>query len=137
MAGGYELLSHTADVGIHAWGDSLAEAFAAAALGLADVLGARAEAPGSPRPVRAEAADVEALLVDFLNELVLLHETSEVAFAAVRVTRVDDAEVEAEVDVVPLAGEPVGTPVKAATYHQLRVDRRPDGGAEVRVFLDV
>jgi len=135
--GAYEILEHTADIGIHATGRSLEEAFEAAALGLVDILGARAEGPGEVRVIHAEAGDVGALLVDFLNELVLLHETAAVGFASVRVRSASETEAEAEAEVVPLEGEPEGTPVKAATYHQLRVERGPTGEADVRVFLDV
>jgi len=137
MNGGFDLLEHTADVGIRAWGDSLEGAFEQAAWGLAEVLGIRVPDDGQVRTVRATADDLGALLVDFLNELVLLHETEEAAFADIRVLRVSDAQLEADVRVRPLNGAPGGIPVKAATFHQLSVDRSPDGRVEVRVYLDV
>jgi SHS2 domain-containing protein len=43
--GGFELLEHTADVGIRARGATLAEAFEQATLGLAEVLGAMRPGP--------------------------------------------------------------------------------------------
>lgn len=137
MAGGYEILEHTADVGVRSWGESREEAFEQAAWGLADIMGIRSGGPGEVRSVRAEAADVEALLVDFLNELLLVHEGEEVGFAAVRVQEVSDTAVRAEVDVVPLPGEPEGTAIKAATYHRLEVREHADGRVEARVYLDV
>ncbi len=135
--GTYEILEHTADVGIHARGRSLEEAFEAAARGLVDILGVWARGPGDVRRVRPEAGDAGALLVDFLNELLFLHETEGAAFVSVRVLSATETEAEAEVEVVPLQEATEGTVVKAATYHQLRVQRAPDGETDVRVFLDV
>jgi SHS2 domain-containing protein len=135
---GFEILEHTADVGIRAWGASLEEAFEQAGWGLADILGAVAESPGGRlREVAFESADEGGLLVDFLNELLLLHETEECAFARIRIRRLEGGSGTAEVDVVPVAGELEGVGVKAATYHQLRVERRQDGATLVEVYLDV
>ena len=41
------------------------------------------------------------------------------------------------IDPPALAGEPEGTAVKAATYHQLRVHAEPGGHTEITVYLDV
>jgi protein archease len=135
---GFEVLEHTADVGVRAWGTTLAEAFEQAAWGMADIAGIRLKRRGSSRAreLKAVGNDLGSVLVDFLNELVLLHETEGVGLAGVRVRRLTPAELTAEVEVVPLMAEPDGTAIKAATYHQLRVEEGPDG-AEVQVFLDV
>lgn len=142
MSGGYELLEHTADIGIHAWGDTPEAAFEQAAWGLVDVLGARApRVPGGPAPERvavvAAGEDRAGLLVAFLNEVLFVHEVEEVAFEAIRVERVTDEVARAEVEVIPLVEEPDGVAVKAATYHQIEVGAHPDGGTELRVYLDV
>jgi SHS2 domain-containing protein len=137
MAGGFELLEHTADIGIKAWGDSLEEAFEQAGSGLAEILGVWRVAHGTVRDIRANAGDQAALLVDFLNELVVLQESEGVGFAGIAVRQLSSTGLEALVETVPLDGEPKGIPVKGATYHKLRVDQRPDGGAEVQVYLDV
>ena len=136
-AGTYEILEHTADVGIRAWGPTLAEALEQAARALVELLGAGLEGPGRTRRIAVEAEDPGALAVEFLNELLFLHETEEAGFGGVRVVRADDRRAEAEVELVPLPGEPEGTAVKAATYHRLAVERRPDGAVELRVYLDV
>jgi len=139
VSAGYRILEHTADVGIEAWGETRERAFEQAAWGLAEILGAKAESRGrAPAHARvaASGSDTGAVLVDFLNELLLLHETREVAFVDVRVTRMSDSELEADVDVVPLEGETETTGVKAATYHRLEVGETPEGW-RARVYLDV
>jgi SHS2 domain-containing protein len=136
VSGGYEILEHTADVGIRAWGDSLEEAFGHAARGLFELLGARADAPRERRSISLEGEDPEPLLVDFLNELLVIHEAEQVAFTDVTVRRTLDG-LKAEVGLAPVEGETESVGVKAATYHQLQVLEHPGGRVEARVFLDV
>jgi len=137
MQAGFELLEHQADVGVRAWGNTLAEAYEQAAWAVADILGARAEGPGTHRTIRLIGNDEGGLLVDFLNELLLLHETEDPGIAAIRVSNVTPTELDAQIELVPLDDTSEGLPVKAATFHQLRVERCPDGSIEVRVYLDV
>lgn len=134
---GYELLEHTADVGVRSWGPTPEAAFEQAAWALVDLLDIRGEGVGGARRISASSGDVPGLLVDFLNELIFLHETEEVAVSGIRVVRLTDDSLEAEVETVPLARPLGGTVVKAATYHQVRVARSPDGPTETQVFLDV
>lgn len=137
MQAGFELLEHQADVGVRAWGETLAEAYEQAAWAVADILGARAEGPGTHRTIRLTGNDEAGLLVDFLNELLLLHETEDPGIAAIRVSNVTPTELDAQIELVPLDDTSEGLPVKAATFHQLRVKRRPDGWIEATVYLDV
>jgi SHS2 domain-containing protein len=134
---GHEVLEHTADVGIRAWGDSVKTVFEQAAWGLAAILGIGANAEvGDEHVVTASAGDREALLVDFLNELIVLHETKDAAFAGIEVVELSDTSLRVVVRTVPLAGEPLGTGVKAATYHRLAF-RETERGFEAEVYLDV
>jgi len=137
MQASFELLEHQADVGVRAWGKTLEEAYEQAAWAVADILGARAEGPGTHRTIRLTGNDEGGLLVDFLNELLLLHETEDPGIAAIRVSNVTPTQLDAQIELVPLDDTSQGLPVKAATFHQLRVERRPDGWIEARVYLDV
>ena len=141
MAGGFELLEHTADVGIRARGSSLAETFEHATEGLAEVLGAwrpGGPAGGSSETVAVEvsAGDPGGLLVDWLNEVLWLLEVREAVVAGVRVERVEHGAAAGSVVLVG-GGVPDGTFVKAVTYHRLRVEPDPDGGWLAEVYLDV
>jgi SHS2 domain-containing protein len=132
--GGYEILEHTADLGIRAWGDTLEEAFEQAAWGLLDTIGVRRAGPGEQRTIPAAGSDHASLLVDFLNELIFLQETEAVGFADVRVRRLTSSELEAGAEVMPLGDPADGVQVKAATYHLMEVRTDPP---EARVYLDV
>ena len=133
---GYEILEHTADLGVGAWAPTLEVAFEQAAWALVDLLDVRATEEGTPRELTLSAPDAGSLLVDFLGELIYLLEAEEAAVSGIAVRRVSDTELDAEVSLAALTRRPEGVVVKAATYHQLRVDR-DDDRAEVRVFLDV
>jgi len=135
--GDFELLEHTADVGIRARGATLEEAFEQATLGLAEVLGARRPGPGEAVAVEVTAGDPGALLVDWLNEVLWLHETrGHAAIAAVGVERVGDDRAAGSVTFSSTDPPPDGTFVKAVTYHRLRVGRDA-GGWLAEVYLDV
>src|SRR5436190_463165 len=105
---------HTADIGIESWGESIEECFEQAAYGLAEILGAKAGGGWgrASAHVSASGADRGALLVDFLNELLLLHETDEVAFGRVAITHITDTALEADVGVEPIEGETETTGVR-------------------------
>ena len=142
--GGFELLEHTADVGIRAWAATLEEAFEHATEGLAEVLGALAPGrspgasePGEPVPVEVTAPDPGGLLVDWLNEVLWLLETSRAGLAAVRVERAGDGVASGSVELAAGGPDPDGTFVKAVTYHRLRVEPDPGGGWLLEVYLDV
>ena len=134
---GFELLEHTADIGIRARGATLEEAFEQAALGLAEVQGSLAPGPGDSVPVEVSAADPGGLLVDWLNEVLWLTETRQAALVGVRVGRVGDGAARGSVLLSSGGQAPDGTLVKAVTYHRLRVEPDPDGGWLVEVYLDV
>ena len=137
MSPGYEILEHTADIGIHAWGPTLPHVFEQAAWGLAEILGARASVPiEAAQTTEITAADREALLVAFLNELILLHESEEAVFIDIGFPWFSETGLTAEVCYGLLEGEAVSTGVKAATYHRLQI-RETDDGFEAQVYLDV
>jgi SHS2 domain-containing protein len=138
---GFELLAHTADVGVRARGATLEEVFEQATLALAEVLGALApgrEPPGGERvAVEVTAGDHGALLVDWLNEVLWLHEARQhAAVVAVRVDQVTGDRAAGGVTFSTTGPPAEGTSVKAATYHQLRVGR-DGGGWLAEVYLDV
>jgi protein archease len=139
--GGFELLEHTADIGIRAWAVTLEEAFEHATSALAEVQGALAPSGGpggdEPVPVEVSAPDPGGLLVDWLNEVLWMLEVSQAGLAAVRVERVAGGVASGSLELAPGGPDPDGTFVKAVTYHRLRVEPDPDGGWLLEVYLDV
>lgn len=136
---GYEYFDVAADVGVRAWGATTAEAFAQAAIGVF----ALTIAPGDvqlreTREVRAQADSVESLLVHWINECLYVHEIEGFAVGSVDVTTLTESLVHGF-----LQGEPIdarrhrlGTVVKAATYHEVRISVG-DNRTEIRLVVDV
>src|SRR3990170_5304559 len=134
----FEVIEHTADVGILARGDTVEEAFAAAADGMLSFI----IRPEDVRPVETRRRTVEAddrggLLIAWLNDLLLLLNGDAFVPRECRVLECSETRLVADVD-----GEPVDPTrhrfrldVKAATYHQL--DVAENDGWQARVIFDV
>jgi SHS2 domain-containing protein len=137
---GWEHFEVVADIGVHAWGPDLAACFRQAALGVFQlVVPPAAVAPREHREVSARGDGPEALLVDWLNELLYLHEIEGFAVHDVAALElVDGVGLHARVLGEPIdpTRHPIGIQVKAATFHQLAVIRQADR-VDARVVLDV
>jgi SHS2 domain-containing protein len=145
-----EELGHTAEIGLGVWAPTLPALFVCAAQTLFALiltgehshraeLAALAPVGSRTRQVVVAAADLESLLVEWLNELLYLHEATQALVQVESVTlpasSPDQARVEAIVVAWPLPYAP-RLHVKAVTYHQLRV--APDaGGWLAEVYLDI
>ena len=142
---GYTLLDHTADMGIAATGDDLPAAFANAARGMfawmvdLDSIEEREE-----QTVKATGRDVEALLVDFLNELLFLFETRGCLLKRIEVRELGASEEKAGPHRLVAVGygelldpqrHQLRGSIKSATYHMLQVQEGP-AECRVQVILD-
>jgi SHS2 domain-containing protein len=133
----FEVLEHTADVGLRLMGDSPEDLLVAAGEGLASLEGSWFPGEGRERPVTVEARDLPGLLVAWLDELLYLRDAEDVVFGGFRVADLADGRVRAAVRTAPRGDrilESAG--VKAATYHRLRFERT-NGGWSADVYLDV
>ena len=134
--GGYEIIEHTADVGIEAGDSTLEGVFEQMARGLFEILGAWQPGPGEEVELELEPADNGGLLVDWLNELLFIQDTRDIVFTQLDVVGIDAQGLSATIGIKPRATALDGTAVKAATFHRLRVEER-DGAWNARVYLDV
>jgi SHS2 domain-containing protein len=135
--GGYEVLEHTADVGVRATGATVEEAFAQATRGLAEIIGAWRPNEGEPVAIEVEADDLGALLVDWLSEILYLHDARDAVIAGLDVARVADGRASGTVALASRGDRVLeGTQVKAVTYHQLAVEKCGDEWVAT-VFFDV
>lgn len=137
----FEFLEHTADIIVKAYGATLDEAFAAAAEGMFAVITGEAEIVASRREViEIESIDQEGVLVAFLSELIVRHESESVVIGDVDVTLLDKTHLRAEIGIAPFDasrhGE--GVQVKGVSYHMMEIvelfDSEP---ASVQVLLDI
>jgi SHS2 domain-containing protein len=136
---GFTILDHPADLGIEAYGQTLAEAFEQAALGLMSVIldPATVELLES-REVELDAVDTEQLLVKWLAEILYLFDGQHFAPVKFSISAISPNHLE-----TALWGERFNQEkhltrldVKAITYHQVSA-QQDEAGSRVRVFLDV
>ncbi len=135
----FDIIDHTADTGIVAYGTDLKEAFANAAYAMfsliADLGSVKEEAC---RKIAVEAADRESLVVAWLNELLYLFDVERIVFKRFDITELADTSLKAEGygEEMDESRHNLRVGVKAATYHMLRVTK-DSGYYSIRVIFDV
>jgi SHS2 domain-containing protein len=135
-AAAFDLLEHPGDVKLRARGATLEQLFANAAQGMMAYL--FGEEIAKARPERSDrieinAPDRDALLVDWLSEL-LCRATSEYqAYVGFRIREIGERSLVATAGVV--SAEAIDD-IKAVTHHELSLRER-DGGWEATVVFDI
>lgn len=131
----YELQDHTADVGVRATGGTLEEVFAAAASGLTAAQCDEVPSTGDRFDLTVRAESVEALLFDYLGELIYQRDVRSVLPTdhRVEITRSGELVLEASARGVPL-DEVDAREVKAVTYSEMELEETPDGWTAYVVF---
>jgi SHS2 domain-containing protein len=129
-------VDHTAEVQLQVGAESLAglAAEAGRALGLLLLRDRSPEPAGEARTIEILSVDRDALLVDWLNELLFLAEVERWVAVEFDVTEISSERLEASARGVPVDEPPAL--VKAATFHGLAVEER-DGGLQAEVIFDV
>jgi SHS2 domain-containing protein len=132
----HEFLEHTGEVKLRVCGGSLTDVFAEAgrALGTLQLQGRKHGPAKAWWEIHIEARDQGALFVDWLNELIFRAEAELAVAVDFDVVQVSGTSLAARVGAVPVEESP-GL-VKAATFHELRIEQVTDG-FEAEVVLDV
>jgi len=131
----FELVEHTADTGLIAYGHNLAEAFANAAYGLFSIM---AELGGvrevESQTVTVSAEDTESLLFNWLNELIYVFEMEKLLLKRFDIIEFGECRLKAECrgEKYDPSRHQLKSGVKSATYHMLKIDKD-----QVRVIFDV
>ena len=135
----YEVLEHTADVGLRIYGGTLAELFANAGRGLMALAMEPQPIQETERlPLSASGSDTEQLLVNWLSEILYHMDAKGWMFSRFAIRKCSPTAV---------AGEGLGerrdaasrrraVAVKAVTYHQLSVRKTADGW-QATVYFDI
>ena len=138
MEKAFEILNHTADVGIIAYGADISQAFANAAKGLFSLITALDDVEEvTHRDIELTAPDPESLLVGWLNELIYLFDTDNILFKRFDITCLNETHLKARGygQPVDISRHRLKMGVKAATYHLLKIDK--NNGGKVQVLFDV
>ena len=129
-------VDHTAEVQLQVGAESLAglAVEAGRALGLFLLRGRSPKPVGEARTIGVLSVDREALLVDWLNEILFLAEVERWVAVDFEVVEASSQRLEASARGVPVDEPPAL--VKAATFHGLAVEES-DGGFQAEVIFDV
>jgi len=119
----YEFLEHTADTKFRAYGESLNEVFANAGLAFMEVI---TDPASVKRDVKKEftvqAEDLKSLLYDFLEELLILHESENLLFNQFEVKiNKEDFSLTTIAWGETIKDHELRNPVKAITYSEMKV----------------
>jgi SHS2 domain-containing protein len=120
----YTLIDHTADIGIDVLGNSLQELFANAAYALFDIITDISKVERKTEyQVTVTGIDREQLLVNWLSELLYMHDVKNLLFQDFCITNIRENQLSASVwgEVFREDKHVIKTEIKAVTYHALSV----------------
>ena len=124
----YEIIEHTADIGIKAFGENLEESFENAAKAMFDLItdNSKIENVGQ-YIINLKAPDFEQLLVDWLSELLFLNSAKNLVFGIFNI-EIDKKHCSLKANIFGekfnLSKHNIGTEIKAVTYHMLQVTNK-------------
>lgn len=135
----FEILEHTADIGIRVRGRTRAELFANAALGLLSVaVELQQVKPINTYPLAVAGDDEQSLLVNWLSEILYYLDGERVVMNRFEIREITPTSIRALGFGEPRdpARHPAKLVVKGITYHQLRITK-DSGGWCAEVYLDI
>jgi SHS2 domain-containing protein len=139
----FRFLEHTADAYIEAYGDTMEEAFENAAFAtLAVMTDAEKVEPRIENDVEVEAQDEYALLYNWIEELLIMFETTGNLYSRFKISSIEKTRsglrLKAKIWGEPFDPErhPSKVGVKAITYHRMEILRKPKK-VTVKFILDV
>lgn len=137
----FKFLSHTADIKFQAFGNSLEEVFKNSALALsASVYEGKIENQNS-QTIEAEGSDLEALLLNFLEEFLVLFDSENFILGEVKNIEIEKFKNQYKLK-AKILGDDVekyetSEHIKAITYNEMFVKQSENGVWKTQVVLDV
>jgi SHS2 domain-containing protein len=146
MVKDFELVPHTADIKIRAYGATREQLFRHALRGMFHAIHPiapacvweherlRCAALDRTRMVDVTSSDLDALLVDFLSDALYFSDVHNEAYLDVQIASLSDTRLEAVLQGVGI--ERFELEIKAVTYHDLHVEEK-DGMWHVSIVFDI
>ena len=139
MQAPYEVFEHTADVGLHAYGSTLAELFVHAAQGMESLMVAPEQINIQvSREIAVEGHDEVSLLIAWLNELIVLFDIEYLLFSQFEINAITQTQLRGRA-----CGEPydarrhdLSSAIKAVTWHEASVELTGEG-YKARIIFDI
>ncbi|MBU0683119.1 MAG: archease [Candidatus Omnitrophica bacterium] len=134
----YEQIPHTADLAVKVYGKTVPEIFENAAFAMFDLMGNITRGSlKDTKKIEIDAPDTETLLIEWLNELLYLSFETQALFSVFCVRSLENNKLRATaIEQIPESGDLIQTEIKAATYHDLKIEKT-ESGYEVTIVFDV
>lgn len=135
----FRVLEHTADIGFEAFGATREGVFRNAARALIDlIVDLDTILPCEEVPVQVEGPDPPSLLVNWLSEILYLHDAHGWLFCDFELRHLHDRSLSALArgEKFDPARHQAKLLVKAITYHQLALEQTPEGW-RAQVYVDI
>jgi len=136
---GFNVLDHTADIGIVAYGTNIETLFSNAAIGLFSLMTDLDTIKDvDQKLIELTAEDPEILLVEWLNELIYIFEVNHIVFKRFEIEELTEKRIKARCygQHINPKHSTLEREIKAATYHMLRISKGDDG-YQVTVIFDI
>ncbi len=133
----FELIEHTADMGLKAYGKNLPETFANAAYGMFSIIAELDKVKEKEtRTVKISADDIEGLLFEWLNTLLYYFDVEGLIFKRFKIMGLEEGHMMADCfgEKYDPKRHNLKTGIKSATYYILEVDKAKN---RVQVIFDV
>ena len=135
----FEILDHTADIGLLVYGEDLKSLFENAGEAFFNLItDLKKVRLLTERKIEIRRESLERLMVDWLNELLYLHDVENLLFKGFHVESVGEEGLKAKVkgEFFQEGVHVIKTGVKAVTYHQLEVLQEKDRW-RARIIFDL
>jgi len=139
----FEILPHPSDVRVRAFGKTKEELFLNAMQGMVAVLRPKIKDKKEKikNKIKVKSVDSDALLVDFLSEVLYLIQTNKEVYNDVKFTKFcpsnSSGQSTLEAELIGNKVESFGEDIKAVTYHGLKVKQNKDGLFEATALFDI
>ena len=135
----FEMIEHTADIGVVGRGDTMADAFENIAFGMFSIMADLDKyKPTVSKVVHAAGTDDIEMLQRFLSQLIVLFEADRLLPLDIEITEISMGRLTCWVSARPIGDdiEWLGPSVKAVTYHQMAVENKK-GEWTAKAIFDV
>ncbi|MBN1913966.1 MAG: archease [Candidatus Omnitrophica bacterium] len=135
----YEIIEHTADIGIRVRAKSLNFIFINLARAMFDIIAQKQNRrliAQKKIKIKVSAETREELLVNWLNDILSLSCAKQLVFHDFKIDQLSDSGITSTALGSSMKNYKVNTEIKAATYHQLKIERVKSGW-KAEVIFDV
>ena len=135
----FEIIDHTADVGIVAYGADVEDLFSNAALAMFSLITELESIEEKLHfDLKVSSEDRDSLLVEWLNELIYLFDVEHILFNRFDIESLTHNQLKAVCygETFDPMKHKIKIEVKAATYHMLKLDKN-GGGYKAQIIFDI